>query len=74
MTRRIRVDEFHTPNDLDTTYEGWQLAMLIQIRNELRKLNALLHCHNTVDIPRKLERIARHTARIKAKLEEPEAQ
>ena len=40
-----------------------QLAVLMGIRFELQRLNRLLHCHNFMDIPRKLERIKRNTAK-----------
>jgi hypothetical protein len=34
-----------------------QVALLADIRRELRKLNTLMHCHNTQGIPRTLNRI-----------------
>lgn len=49
------------------TYDAWQLAALAQILTELRRLNALLHCHNFVAIPRKLDAINRNTAKPKRK-------
>lgn len=44
-------------------YDGAHLAVLMDIRDELKSLNAVLHCHNFMDIPHKLERIKRNTAR-----------
>lgn len=47
------------------------VAVLMDIRDELQKLNALLHCHNTVAIPALLRGIKRNTqpkVRAKAKL------
>lgn len=40
-----------------------QLAVLMDIRDELKSLNVVLHCHNFLDIPHKLERIKRNTTR-----------
>jgi hypothetical protein len=44
-----------------------ELALLMDIRDELQKLNALLHCGNFLSIPHKLERIARNTAKPRTK-------
>lgn len=41
------------------TWERAQLAVLMDIRDELQRLNRLLHCQNFVAIPRKLDAIAR---------------
>lgn len=43
------------------------MAVLFVIRDELKKLNALLHCHNAVDIPRKLDKIVKNTTKPKRK-------
>jgi hypothetical protein len=40
-------------------------ALLMDIRDELQKLNALLSCRNFVAIPSTLERIARNTVKRK---------
>jgi len=42
-------------------------ALLMDIRDELKRLNALLHCGNFIDIPHKLERIAYNTVKPKKK-------
>lgn len=42
----------------DVNHTHIQTAVLMDIREELQKLNALLHCQNFIDIPRKLDRIA----------------
>jgi len=44
------------------TYDGAQLAVLQDIRDELKKLNQLLHCPNAVAIPTILRQIQRNTA------------
>jgi hypothetical protein len=52
--------------ELPTTDEGriksWdyvQIAVLMDIRDELQRLNSLLHCHNFQQIPHTLKRIDR---------------
>lgn len=40
-------------------HEDAILAVLMDIRDEMQRLNTLLHCPNFVGIPGKLERIAR---------------
>lgn len=47
----------------EITYPGAQLAVLMDIRDELKRLNGLLHCENFQRIPRKLDRISRNTAK-----------
>ena len=44
-------------------HEQARLSVLMDIRDELQRLNAVLHCHNFLDIPHKLERIKRNTAK-----------
>ena len=48
-------------------HEDAQLAVLMDIRAELRKLNRLLHCDNFVGIPRVLEGIKRNTTKKRRK-------
>ena len=47
----------------DACYERAHLAVLMDIRDELKRLNGLLHCANFVGIPTDLRRIARNTAK-----------
>jgi hypothetical protein len=42
---------------------GATLALLMDIRDELQRLNEVLHCSNFLAVPRKLDRIARNTAK-----------
>ena len=51
------------PNAGTATFDGAQLAVLMDLRDELQKLNQLLHCQNFVNIPRKLDRISANTAK-----------
>jgi hypothetical protein len=49
------------------SYDQAQLAVLMDIRDELHRLNALLHCHSFVGIPNTLKRISRNTAKPRKK-------
>lgn len=40
-----------------------QCAVLMDIRDELQRMNAILHCSNFLAIPRKLDDIKRNTAK-----------
>jgi len=44
------------------------LATLMDIRDELRALNQLLHCHRFTEIPWKLDAIVKNTAKPKSKM------
>jgi hypothetical protein len=43
--------------------ESIHAALLMDIRDELKRLNALLHCSNFQDIPARLSAIRRNTAK-----------
>ena len=47
--------------------EHWQIAVLFVIRDELKKLNALLHCHNFTGIPHTLTSIKKNTTKRRRK-------
>ena len=47
--------------------DGCSLAVLMDIRDELQRLNSLLYCPNFTAIPRKLDRIGRNTTKKKTK-------
>ena len=49
------------------SYDGIQIALLMDIREELRRLNTLFHCHNAIDIPNILRKIAKNTTKPKRK-------
>lgn len=42
-------------------WESIQTALLMDIRDELKELNAILHCSRFLDIPFKLDAIKKHT-------------
>lgn len=48
-------------------YHGMSLALLMDLRDELQKLNRLLHCPNFQQIPARLAAIERHTKARKYK-------
>lgn len=45
--------------------EDASLCVLMDIRDELKKLNRVFECSNFLDIPRKLDRIDRNTKKAK---------
>lgn len=49
------------PTDMD--WARVPVALLMDIRRELKKLNRLLHCSNFMEIPWKLNKIARNTTK-----------
>jgi hypothetical protein len=49
------------------SYEAAQLAVMQDIRDELKKLNAIFHCSNALEIPTILRQIRRNTTKHKAK-------
>lgn len=56
--------------DGDSVRSGWRThqwesihaALLMDIRDELQRINARLNCHETLAIPRHLKRIVKNTA------------
>ena len=45
-------------------YHAWEsmiLATIMDVRDELQRLNSLLHCHNVIGIPATLRSIRRNT-------------
>jgi len=60
-TNRTNAD-WETPADGSFRWEHVQVEVLMDIRDELRKLNKLLHCPNAVAIPRKLDKLDRRLA------------
>lgn len=49
------------------TWERAGIAVLMDIRDELKRLNAAIYCPNFMAIPRTLKRISRNTAKPKKK-------
>ncbi len=52
---------------LPMSLQGAQLAVLMDIRDELKRLNGLLGCQNFLNIPRELRQIRLNTTKRKAK-------
>jgi hypothetical protein len=55
----------HTLNGV--SWNQVQCAVLMDIRDELQAMNAILHCSNFLAIPHKLDAIKRNTAKRKAR-------
>jgi len=49
------------------SFDSANLSVLMDIRDELKRLNNLLHCHNFVSIPQILKGIRRNTTKKKRK-------
>jgi len=47
-------------------WDSIKVALLMDIRDELKSMNAILHCSNFLRIPRKLDEIRRNTAKKQA--------
>ena len=57
----------------DGTYcfDAASLAVLMDLRDELKRLNMLLHCHNFIAIPGILRDVRRNTTKPKRKAKAP---
>jgi hypothetical protein len=63
MARRKDVNWSIPEQGQTLNIEQAQLAVLMDLRDELQKLNALLHCHNFTNIPNVLRAIRRQQVR-----------
>jgi hypothetical protein len=72
---RRRKNEYWEPGreDGSITWDRVDTALLMDIRDELHQLNALLGCSNFLGIPRRLQEIATNTKRRPRKPKEPKA-
>lgn len=50
-----------------STYSEAHAAILMDIRDELKAISRVLHCPNCLNIPFKLDKIVRNTAKPKRK-------
>lgn len=48
--------------DGEVTFDGAQLAVLMDLRDELKKLNVLLHCRNFTNLPAQIRGLRRDLA------------
>lgn len=68
MARANRKNgQWETPEGADFRWAHVQVEVLMDIRDELQRLNALLHCHNFIGIPATLRSISRKLAKPRAK-------
>ncbi len=68
--RKFKDVEWDLPvgsNGNIATWAAVEIAVLMDIRDELKRLNSLLHCHNFVSIPQTLKGIRRNTTKKKRK-------
>ena len=57
----------HDNLSIDGGYQAIACAVLMDIRDELKRINATLGCHNFLNIPCKLDDIIQNTARKRRK-------
>lgn len=67
---RTNVD-WQTLESPNYTWDQVNTEVLMDIRDELRKMNALLHCQNFIAIPRVLSEIRAATRMTNKLLKEP---
>lgn len=65
--KRLRNETWTVSPDVNGRYsfDAAKLQVMQDIRDEIQKLNALLHCHNFIAIPRKLDAIVKQTKKRK---------
>lgn len=66
MDQRKKDADWNVVNPETGNAVSWDsacCAVLMDLRDELKKLNNLLHCSNFQNIPRKLDRISHNTAK-----------
>ncbi len=63
MKKRLKDEQWAMAADLagNYSYEQAQLAVLMDLRDELKALNGVLRCPNFLNIPFKLDAIVRQT-------------
>lgn len=65
-TRKANINwNLQTNGNGTTPVDAAQLAVLMDLRDELQKLNRLLHCRNFIEIPLILRAIRRNTIKRK---------
>lgn len=70
MSDRRLANRNWLPGDDEGKIQSWErvnTAILLDIRDELQKLNRLLHCPNVIAIPEILRRIRANTAKPRKK-------
>ena len=70
--RRGRTNsEWETPEGFAFTWEHVSIEVLMDIREELRKLNAIIGCQNFIEIPKTLRSIDRKVTKPKKRKAKP---
>lgn len=69
-SQRHKDGDWLLPTTADGRIESWQavqIAVLMDLRDELKKLNSLLHCDNFRQVPALLRLIRANTAKPRKK-------
>lgn len=64
---RHKNGDWNIPDGDELRWEHVPIAVLMDIRDELQKLNRLLYCNNFTRIPYKLDQIEENTRKPKRK-------
>lgn len=64
---RWKDNDWNLPAPDIQTLEQARLALLMDIRDELKRINQVLNCSNFLDLPRQVTLIRRNTTRRKKK-------
>jgi len=70
MSKRFKDCAWDLPADPSGRISNWdavKVAVMMDIRDELKELNSLFRCQNFLNIPHKLDRICRNTSKPKTK-------
>lgn len=70
MTDTRKKDMNWTVHPMDSgnfSYDAAQLAVLMDLRDEMKKMNSILNCPNFLEIPAVLQRISRNTTKPRKK-------
>jgi hypothetical protein len=65
MADRRRKDVVWDLPESGIDWDHVRVALLMDIRDELKRINSVLHCSNCLAIPQKLDRIAANTHKPK---------
>lgn len=67
--KRHKDAQWHVADDAGrvTQWDQVQVAILMDLRDELKKLNAVFSCHNFLEVPQILREIRRNTRKPKKK-------
>jgi hypothetical protein len=69
--KRFRNVNWEIPRETsgNISFDGAQLSVLMDIRDELQRINLILSCKNVTDIPIYLSQIAKNTKKVRRRKE-----